>query len=113
MAHARTLVFVGGGTGGHLQPGVVLRDALLRRHPDWRAEFLIAGREVEKNFVPPEATCLELFPGMGSRPAPWRADLYVRAFWSASRVLASSARPPSSRRPRRVHRAPRGCASRW
>ncbi|HET6164878.1 MAG TPA: UDP-N-acetylglucosamine--N-acetylmuramyl-(pentapeptide) pyrophosphoryl-undecaprenol N-acetylglucosamine transferase [Planctomycetota bacterium] len=88
MAHARTLVFVGGGTGGHLQPGVVLRDALLRRHPDWRAEFLIAGREVEKNFVPPEATCLELFPGMGSRPAPWRADLYVRAFWSASRVLA-------------------------
>jgi UDP-N-acetylglucosamine--N-acetylmuramyl-(pentapeptide) pyrophosphoryl-undecaprenol N-acetylglucosamine transferase len=88
MTRPRTLVFVGGGTGGHLQPGVVLRDALLRRHPDWRAEFLIAGRPVEKSFVPPEATCLELFPGMGSRPAPWRADLYVRAFWSAMRVLA-------------------------
>ena len=87
MASSRTLVFVGGGTGGHLQPGVVLRDALLRRHPDWRAEFLIAGRPVEKSFVPPEATCLELFPGMGSRPSPWRADLYVRAFWSAMRVL--------------------------
>jgi UDP-N-acetylglucosamine--N-acetylmuramyl-(pentapeptide) pyrophosphoryl-undecaprenol N-acetylglucosamine transferase len=88
MANARTLVFVGGGTGGHLQPGVVLRDALLRRHPDWRAEFLIAGRPVEKSFVPAEATCLELFPGMGSRPAPWRADLYMRAFWSAMRVLS-------------------------
>src|SRR5262249_29261912 len=37
---------------------------------------------------PPEATCGELFPGLGSRPAPWRADLYVRAFWSASRVLS-------------------------
>lgn len=88
ISRPRTLVFVGGGTGGHLQPGVVLRDALLRRHPDWRAEFLIAGRPVEKNFVPPEATCLELFPGLGGRPAPWRADLYVRAFWSAMRVLA-------------------------
>jgi UDP-N-acetylglucosamine--N-acetylmuramyl-(pentapeptide) pyrophosphoryl-undecaprenol N-acetylglucosamine transferase len=88
MARPRTIVFVGGGTGGHLQPGVVLRDALLRRHPDWRAEFLIAGRAVERNFVPPEATCLELFPGRASRPSPWRADLYVRAWLAAARALA-------------------------
>ncbi len=88
MERPRTLVFVGGGTGGHLQPGVVLRDALLRRHPDWRAPFLIAGRAVEKRFVPEGATCLELFPGMSSRPAPWRADLYVRAWIAAARALA-------------------------
>jgi UDP-N-acetylglucosamine--N-acetylmuramyl-(pentapeptide) pyrophosphoryl-undecaprenol N-acetylglucosamine transferase len=88
MQRPRTIVFVGGGTGGHLQPGVVLRDALLRRHPDWRAQFLIAGRAVERNFVPAEATCLELFPGRSSRPSPWRADLYVRAWIAAARALA-------------------------
>jgi len=87
MARARTIVFVGGGTGGHLQPGVVLRDALLRRHPDWRAHFLIAGRPVERHFVPAEAS-LELFPGRTSRPAPWRADLYVLAWLTATRALA-------------------------
>src|SRR5688572_27431954 len=85
---ARTIVFVGGGTGGHLQPGVVLREALLRRHPGWRTHFLIAGRAVEKHFLPPEATCLELFPGRSSRPAPWRADLYVRAWIAAARELS-------------------------
>jgi UDP-N-acetylglucosamine--N-acetylmuramyl-(pentapeptide) pyrophosphoryl-undecaprenol N-acetylglucosamine transferase len=85
---ARTIVFVGGGTGGHLQPGVVLRDALLRRHPEWRAPFVVAGRAVEKNFVPAEAIELELFPGQRSRPAPWRADLYVKAWFAAARALA-------------------------
>jgi UDP-N-acetylglucosamine--N-acetylmuramyl-(pentapeptide) pyrophosphoryl-undecaprenol N-acetylglucosamine transferase len=87
MTRPRSIVFVGGGTGGHLQPGVVLRDALLRRHPDWRAHFLIAGRPVERHFVPAEAS-LELFPGRASRPAPWRADLYVLAWWTAMRALA-------------------------
>lgn len=84
----RTLAFVGGGTGGHLQPGVALRDALLRRHPRWNLPFLIAGRAVERSFVAPEATGLELFPGQPSRPAPWRADLYARAWFSAARFLA-------------------------
>ncbi len=88
MQRPRTIVFIGGGTGGHLQPGVVLRDALLRRHPDWRGPFLLAGRAVERSFVPQGATCLELFPGRTSRPAPWRADLYVRAWIAAARELA-------------------------
>lgn len=88
MQRPRTIAFVGGGTGGHLQPGVVLRDALLRRHPEWKAPFLLAGRAVERSFVPAGATLLELFPGRSSRPAPWRADLYVRAWFSAARALA-------------------------
>ncbi|MSR45842.1 MAG: UDP-N-acetylglucosamine--N-acetylmuramyl-(pentapeptide) pyrophosphoryl-undecaprenol N-acetylglucosamine transferase [Planctomycetes bacterium] len=88
MTRARTIVFVGGGTGGHLQPGVVLRDALLRRHPDWKLPFLIAGRAVERSFVPPGATGLELFPGRTSRPAPWRADLWAGAWFSAARFLS-------------------------
>lgn len=87
MMQPRTIVFVGGGTGGHLQPGVVLRDALLRRHSDWQLPFLIAGRAVEKSFVPPDATGLELFPGRASRPAPWRADLWAGAWFSAARFL--------------------------
>lgn len=86
----RTIVFVGGGTGGHLQPGVVLREELLRRHPDWKLPFLLAGRAVEKSFVTPEATGLELFPGRASRPAPWRADLYARAWFNAARFLAKA-----------------------
>lgn len=87
MQRPRTIVFVGGGTGGHLQPGVVLRDALLERHPDWNLSFLLAGRPVERSFVPSAATGLELFPGRASRPAPWRADLWAGAWLSAARYL--------------------------
>jgi len=88
MTRPRTIVFVGGGTGGHLQPGVVLRQELLRRHPDWNLPFLLAGRAVERSFVPDDAARVELFPGRASRPAPWRADLYARAWFSAARYLA-------------------------
>jgi len=88
ISRPRTIVFVGGGTGGHLRPGVTLRQALFARHPDWNLQFLTAGRAVEKNFIAAEATCLELFPGASSRPPPWRADLYLRAWLDAMRVLA-------------------------
>jgi UDP-N-acetylglucosamine--N-acetylmuramyl-(pentapeptide) pyrophosphoryl-undecaprenol N-acetylglucosamine transferase len=87
MLPPRTIVFIGGGTGGHLQPGVVLREALLERHPDWQLPFLLAGRPVERSFVSPDATGLELFPGRSSRPAPWRADLWAGAWLAAARFL--------------------------
>jgi UDP-N-acetylglucosamine--N-acetylmuramyl-(pentapeptide) pyrophosphoryl-undecaprenol N-acetylglucosamine transferase len=78
---------VGGGTGGHLQPGLVLRDALLRRHPDWKVAFLVAGREIEQEFLSAEVQQAALFPGQASRPALWRADLYCGALWRVKRTL--------------------------
>ncbi|MFW5798053.1 MAG: UDP-N-acetylglucosamine--N-acetylmuramyl-(pentapeptide) pyrophosphoryl-undecaprenol N-acetylglucosamine transferase [Planctomycetota bacterium] len=45
------VVFSGGGTGGHLVPGLNVAGALLGRYPDAHIRFLILGREVERRFL--------------------------------------------------------------
>ena len=47
----RSILFVGGGTGGHLQPALVLRDALRTKHPSWSLKMLLSGRGVERKFL--------------------------------------------------------------
>jgi len=60
------VAFLGGGTGGHLTPGVAVAQQLRREGHD--SLFLIAGRDVERRFLEPR--CLparELF-GESGRP---------------------------------------------
>jgi UDP-N-acetylglucosamine--N-acetylmuramyl-(pentapeptide) pyrophosphoryl-undecaprenol N-acetylglucosamine transferase len=48
------VVIAGGGTGGHLFPGIAVARELLRRHPDARITFAGTARGIEARVVPRE-----------------------------------------------------------
>ena len=47
----RLYVFAGGGTGGHLFPGIAVADRLVQREPDARIRFLGTDRSVEREIL--------------------------------------------------------------
>jgi len=47
-----TLVFAGGGTGGHLYPALAIADEIMRRHPDAVIVFVGTEGKIESRVVP-------------------------------------------------------------
>ena len=60
-----TLVIAGGGTGGHLYPGIAVARELLRRMPDARVSFAGTARGLETRIVPREGFDLDLIRSAG------------------------------------------------
>ncbi|MBM3908866.1 MAG: UDP-N-acetylglucosamine--N-acetylmuramyl-(pentapeptide) pyrophosphoryl-undecaprenol N-acetylglucosamine transferase [Gemmatimonadetes bacterium] len=89
--------FAGGGTGGHLYPGLAIARALVRLRPDVEPHFIGARRGLERDVLPKTEfphTLLDLHPLY--RPQIWRNWRTVRsAFgaWSALRRLRRDHRP--------------------
>ena len=73
------MVFAGGGTGGHLYPGIAVARELQRRVPDARIAFAGTARGLEARVVPREGFALELLRSTG---------LKGRSRWSRLRGLA-------------------------
>jgi len=75
------VVIAGGGTGGHLYPGIAVARELLRRHPDMRITFAGTARGIESRVVPLEGFELDLLRSAGlkgtSGTALLRAALLV------------------------------------
>jgi UDP-N-acetylglucosamine--N-acetylmuramyl-(pentapeptide) pyrophosphoryl-undecaprenol N-acetylglucosamine transferase len=99
MAEQKTIVLAGGGTGGHLYPGVAVAEALRQRMPDVRLLFLTTSREIDRvilaptgfetivqPIVPPARTVAGLLKFWRS----WREtkDL-LRAMFKRERVVAA------------------------
>lgn len=72
------VLFLGGGTGGHLAPGVAVAEELRRRGHD--ALFLIAGRRVEHVMLSPRRLPHRELFGDRSRPRLWA----LPSWWSAT-----------------------------
>jgi UDP-N-acetylglucosamine--N-acetylmuramyl-(pentapeptide) pyrophosphoryl-undecaprenol N-acetylglucosamine transferase len=62
MKRSVCIVFAGGGTGGHLFPGIAVAQALRERHPDWHIAFLGTARGIEARSVPKYHFDLHLLP---------------------------------------------------
>jgi UDP-N-acetylglucosamine--N-acetylmuramyl-(pentapeptide) pyrophosphoryl-undecaprenol N-acetylglucosamine transferase len=59
------IVIAGGGTGGHLSPGIAVARELLRRHPDARITFAGTARGIESRVVPKEGFELDTLRSTG------------------------------------------------
>ena len=53
MAEALTIVLVGGGTGGHLYPGISVAQSLREKLPDCRIVFFCTARELDRSILEP------------------------------------------------------------
>ena len=61
------LIIAGGGTGGHLFPGIAVAEEFLSRHPDNRVLFVGTERGIEARAVPAAGYPLELISAAGIR----------------------------------------------
>lgn len=60
MSDTRTIIFAGGGTGGHLYPGVSVAVALTRLRPEIQPLFLCTEREIDRVIL--EAANFDFVP---------------------------------------------------
>ena len=97
---ARTMrvFFAGGGTGGHLYPGLAIARALVRLDPAARPFFVGARRGIERDVLPTTEfphSLLDLHPLYRSRP--WENWRTARGLFTAWRAIGRLARgePPA------------------
>src|SRR3954469_24035735 len=65
MASPLRVVIAGGGTGGHLYPGIAVARELLARRPDAEVSFAGTARGIESRVVPREGFALDLIRSSG------------------------------------------------
>jgi UDP-N-acetylglucosamine--N-acetylmuramyl-(pentapeptide) pyrophosphoryl-undecaprenol N-acetylglucosamine transferase len=66
-----TILFAGGGTGGHLMPALAIADAMVRLDPRIRPFFIGSERGVEANVLPQRPWPYELLPLQPIRRRQW------------------------------------------
>jgi len=94
---SRRIWFAGGGTGGHLYPGLAIARALVKQDASFSPYFIGAKRGIERELLPttefPHAL-LDLHPLYRRTPwNNWRTVLGAISAWRALSALARVARP--------------------
>lgn len=94
---SRRVLFAGGGTGGHLYPGLAIARALRRIDPTIQPHFIGAHRGIERDVLPTTEfphTLLDLHPLYRQRPwQNWKTLVGGVSSWRAVSALAREARP--------------------
>lgn len=93
----RTILFAGGGTGGHLYPGLAIARTLVRLQPNVRPVFVGALRGIEKTVLPGTEFAhllLDLHPLYRTRPwENWRTLRGAIGAWRGLGALVRAERP--------------------
>jgi UDP-N-acetylglucosamine--N-acetylmuramyl-(pentapeptide) pyrophosphoryl-undecaprenol N-acetylglucosamine transferase len=91
------VVVAGGGTGGHLYPGIAVAREILRRRPDARVTFAGTARGLEARIVPREGFELDVIRSVGlkgkSRVSRMKGLLTVPLSLVDARRLLARRRP--------------------
>ncbi|MBC8114857.1 MAG: undecaprenyldiphospho-muramoylpentapeptide beta-N-acetylglucosaminyltransferase [Candidatus Saccharimonas sp.] len=96
MTQPRTFIFAGGGTGGHLFPGVAVALELKRREPNARLLFVGSERELERTILARHGLEHRSLPVESLRELtrhPWRFATRNWTAWRAARQLMREERP--------------------
>src|SRR5829696_9108195 len=67
MAQSLRVVVAGGGTGGHLYPGIAVARELQARHADAVVSFAGTARGIESRVVPREGFALDVIRSSGMK----------------------------------------------
>ena len=97
MSEPLRVVIAGGGTGGHLYPGIAVARELLRRMPDARVSFVGTSRGIEAKVLPREGFELDTIRSGGLKGKSL-ADT-ARGVWLVPLGLGDAWRILSVRRP--------------
>jgi len=92
LAAAPRILLAGGGTGGHIFPGLALAEELSAAEPGCELCFAGSPGGLEERLVPEAGRRLELIPSVKARGALGLAGLpfsLVRALWRAGRLVKS------------------------
>ncbi len=86
------LLIAGGGTGGHLFPGIALAEDLMSRNQDHRVVFVGTRRGIEFKAVPRAGftlDCIQVGGLKGSGLMGWLRGLFrvPRAMWQSRRII--------------------------
>ena len=91
------VLFAGGGTGGHLYPGLAIARAMVAQSPDVKPFFIGAKRGIERNVLPTtefEHELLDLHPLYRSRPwENWKTLRGAVSAWSRLGSVVKAERP--------------------
>ena len=91
------ILFAGGGTGGHLYPGLAIARAVQQLDPDARPFFIGARRGIERDVLPASGfphRLLDLHPLYRARPwENWRTIVGFARAWREIGALAREERP--------------------
>ena len=97
MADKTSVLFAGGGTGGHLYPGLAIARTLVRLDPDVQPVFIGALRGIEKTVLPGTEfphLLLDLHPLYRTKVwENWRTMRGAVGAWRQLHALATSRRP--------------------
>ncbi len=94
-------LIVGGGTAGHVLPGVAIAQELVRRgHPTSSIHFVGSERGVERTLVPAAGFSLTMLPGRGIQRRLTTDN--IGAVWGLLRAFAESFSLLRERRPKVV-----------
>lgn len=86
--HATHIVLAGGGTGGHLFPGLAVAEQLADAEPDWRITFAGSGSTFERSHVERAGHGYATFPCHALPRSPWDAVRFVTSNWAGYRSAA-------------------------
>ncbi len=90
------LMIAGGGTGGHLFPGIAIAEELRAQHPDAAVRFVGTARGIEARVLPEQGWDLDLIQVTGLKTVGALGALrglfrLPRALWQARRVVKAFA----------------------
>ena len=66
-----TIVIAGGGTGGHLFPGIAIAEEFIRRKEGWEVIFIGTGKDLEKRMLPRWGFKLMTVPALPLKGRSW------------------------------------------
>ena len=94
----RKVVIAGGGTGGHLFPGIAIAEGFIERKEGWKVIFIGTGKGLEKRILPQWGFELMTVPALPLKGRTWWGKamglfaLFVGVWWSIALLRRISPR---------------------